>query len=76
LSKVTSQEASQPERTYLQDITYTAAGNIEHLRLGNSRWENYQYNTRLQVTQIGLGGSEDDTSLMKLNFTYESSGDR
>ena len=74
LSKVTSQEASQPERTYAQNFVYTAAGAVERLRLGNSRWESYQYNNRLQVTQIGLGASAGDTSLLKLDFDYNTSG--
>jgi RHS repeat-associated protein len=74
LSKVTSQETSQPERTYAQNFVYNSAGAIERLRLGNSRWENYQYNNRLQVTQIGLGASVGDTSLLKLDFEYNSTG--
>jgi len=40
------------------------------MRLGNGRWETAQYNNRLQITQIGLGSSSADTSLMKLEFGY------
>jgi RHS repeat-associated protein len=43
---------------------------MERLRLGNGKWETAKYNERLQVTQIGLGNSSADTSLLKLEFDY------
>jgi RHS repeat-associated protein len=43
---------------------------MERLRLGNGKWETAKYNERLQVTQIGLGNSATDTSLLKLEFGY------
>jgi RHS repeat-associated protein len=43
---------------------------MERLKLGNGKWETAKYNERLQVTQIGLGSSATDTSLLKLEFDY------
>ncbi len=43
---------------------------MERLKLGNGKWETAKYNERLQVTQIGLGNSATDTSLLKLEFSY------
>jgi RHS repeat-associated protein len=34
------------------------------------KWETAKYNERLQVTQIGLGSSATDTSLLKINYSY------
>lgn len=70
LSSVTSQETNQPVKNYLSNIAYTSAGAIDHLRLGNGRWESFQYNDRLQVTQIGLGASIGDKSLLKIDYSY------
>ncbi len=43
---------------------------MERLRLGNGKWETAKYNERLQVTEIGLGNSATDKSLLKLEFGY------
>jgi RHS repeat-associated protein len=40
------------------------------LQLGNSRWENTTFNSRLQPTQLGLGTSSTDQSLWKVNYDY------
>ena len=40
------------------------------MQLGNGRYETTQFNSRLQPTQIGLGTSTTDTSLLKLNYDY------
>jgi RHS repeat-associated protein len=40
------------------------------MRLGNGKFENTQYNSRLQPTQIGLGASATDQSSLKLQFEY------
>ncbi len=55
---------------YANAISYNSAGAMERLRLGNGKWETAKYNERLQVTQIGLGNSTADTSLLKLEFSY------
>jgi RHS repeat-associated protein len=55
---------------YANAISYNSAGSMERLRLGNGKWETAKYNERLQVTQIGLGSSATDTSLLKINYNY------
>jgi len=45
------------------------------LQLGNGRYETTQFNSRLQPTQIGLGTSTTDTSLLKLNYDYGTTDD-
>ncbi|MBK8811930.1 MAG: hypothetical protein IPN69_14535 [Acidobacteria bacterium] len=40
------------------------------MRLGNGKWESTAFNSRLQPTRIGLGGSASDQSLLKLDYTY------
>jgi RHS repeat-associated protein len=55
---------------YANAISYNSAGSMERLKLGNGKWETAKYNERLQVTQVGLGNSATDTSLLKLEFGY------
>jgi RHS repeat-associated protein len=55
---------------YANALSYNSAGAMERLRLGNGKWETAKYNERLQVTQIGLGSSATDTSLLKINYDY------
>jgi RHS repeat-associated protein len=43
------------------------------MRLGNGRFESTVFNSRLQPTQIGLGTSTNNTSLLKLNYDYGNS---
>jgi RHS repeat-associated protein len=41
------------------------------MKLGNGKWEHTAYDPkRLQPTQIGLGVSSTDSSLLKLDYTY------
>ncbi len=40
------------------------------MRLGNGRWENTTFNSRLQPTQIGLGNGVDSRNLLKLEYEY------
>lgn len=57
-------------RNYAGNFVYTAAGAVSSLRLGNGKFENTQYNSRLQPVQIGLGASASTQNLLKLNFDY------
>jgi hypothetical protein len=40
------------------------------MRLGNGKWENTVFNSRLQLTQIGLGIVENSQNLLKLQYSY------
>ncbi|MGB7070287.1 MAG: RHS repeat-associated core domain-containing protein, partial [Pyrinomonadaceae bacterium] len=51
-------------------FVYSAAGLVASMRLGNGKFENTQFNSRLQPTQIGLGSSANTQNLLKLNYGY------
>jgi RHS repeat-associated protein len=70
LSQVQSKKANDIFKNYANSFNYTAAGAVSSLRLGNGRWENTQFNSRLQPSQIGLGSSATSQNLLKLNFDY------
>lgn len=70
LSRVSGNAAGQIEKTYANSFTYNSSGATASLRLGNGKWETAKYNERLQVTEIGLGKSTTDTSLLKLSYDY------
>jgi RHS repeat-associated protein len=40
------------------------------MQMGNGKWEHTLFNSRLQVTEIGLGTSSTDASLLKLEYKY------
>jgi RHS repeat-associated protein len=61
-------------KNYANAFTYNAAGAVSSIRLGNGKWENTQFNSRLQPTQIGLGASASSQNLLKLNYTYNTNG--
>ena len=67
LMQVQSRRANDNFRNYANGFTYTAAGAVSAMRLGNGKWETTQFNSRLQPTQIGLG------ALMTLRLTSEIS---
>ena len=55
---------------YAKSFTYTAAGAVSSMQMGNGKWESTVFNSRLQPTQIALGGTQNATNLLKLNFDY------
>lgn len=57
-------------KTMASDFIYNAAGFTERMRFGNGRWENTSYNSRLQITQIGLGTGANDASLFETTLGY------
>ena len=65
---------------YADHFTYTAAGAVSSMQLGNNRWELTQFNSRLQPTQIALGSTkfatgsttQGATDILKLNYDYGS----
>jgi RHS repeat-associated protein len=71
LTQVQSRVAStMPFKAYAGDFSYTTAGTISQLKLGNGRWETAKINSRQQITELALGTSPADTSLWKLNYDY------
>lgn len=51
-------------------IRYTSGGAVSAVKLGNGLWEHTLFNSRLQPTQIGLGASAADSSMLKLDYGY------
>jgi YD repeat-containing protein len=71
LSRVASQLPNSVQKTMLSNLAYTSFGAVKQAKLGNGKWESAQFdNQRLQIKQIGLGGSAGDTSLLKLEYGY------
>ncbi|MCD9188612.1 MAG: hypothetical protein LUM44_19495 [Pyrinomonadaceae bacterium] len=71
LESLWGQKADQTSaKLYLNQISYNSSGNIERMRLGNGRWETAAYNNRQQIVQIGLGYSNNDKSLLKIDYAY------
>ena len=55
---------------YAEQFTYTAAGAVSSMQLGNGTWESTTFNSRLQPTQIALGTVQNGVDKLKLNFDY------
>jgi RHS repeat-associated protein len=71
LSNVSSKaNLTATPRTYANSFIYTTHGAVSSMRLGNGRFESTVFNSRLQPTQIALGTSANNTSLLKLDYTY------
>ena len=51
-------------------IQYAPQGAVSVMKLGNGKWEHTNFNNRLQPTQIGLGTSSTDSSVLKLDYGY------
>ncbi len=70
LQQVQSKKLNGTLQNYANAFTYTSAGAVSSLRLGNGKFENTTFNSRLQPIQIGLGSSATSQNLLKLNFDY------
>jgi RHS repeat-associated protein len=70
LAQVQSKKFNDTFKNYANAFTYTSAGAVSSLRLGNGKFENTTFNSRLQPIQIGLGSSATSQNLLKLNFDY------
>ncbi len=71
LSKVESKRsAADFFQTYAGSFVYTAAGAVSSMRLGNGKFENTEFNSRLQPIQIGLGSATSTQNVLKLNYEY------
>jgi RHS repeat-associated protein len=63
-------QVTNASKTYANSFNYNSNGAVESLRLGNGKWESAKYNSRQQMTQIGLGSGSTDKSLLKLTLDY------
>ncbi len=57
-------------RLYANGFHYNSSGAMERMKLGNGKWETYAYNERQQITEIALGNSATDKSLLRLEYGY------
>ena len=60
--------------SYAKSFTYNASGAVTSMQLGNGRWESTTFNSRLQPTQIALGTVQNATDKLKLDYTYNTTG--
>ncbi|HUR98219.1 MAG TPA: RHS repeat-associated core domain-containing protein [Pyrinomonadaceae bacterium] len=76
LSQVQSKKtATQGFFNYADSIGYNSVGAVVKLQLGNGHWESAEYDPkRLQVTMMGLGLTNTDQNLFRLEFQYNSDG--
>ncbi|MCE7963540.1 MAG: RHS repeat-associated core domain-containing protein [Acidobacteria bacterium ACB1] len=74
LSAVETKPAGGSYSARVNTFVYNSAGAATSFKFGNNRFENFAYNDRQQVTQIGLGTSSTDTSLLKLEYKYNTVG--
>jgi RHS repeat-associated protein len=51
-------------------IQYTANGFVSKMKLGNNLWEHANFNLRFQPTQIGLGTTAANSSVMQLDYNW------
>ncbi len=51
-------------------IQYSAHGAVSQMRLGSGLWEHTNFNSRLRPTQIGLGTSSTNSSVLQLDNGY------
>lgn len=70
LSQVETKPSGGSYTNRASNFVYTAAGAVSSMQLGNSKYENTVFNSRLQPTQIGLGTTTTGTSLLKLEYDY------
>ena len=74
ISQVSRYVADVLDKTYASGFSYAAHGAVSSMTLGNSRIEKTTFNGRLQPTQITLGTSVSPSSLMQLDYTYNTTG--
>ncbi|MDH3492013.1 MAG: hypothetical protein OEM82_00560 [Acidobacteriota bacterium] len=60
-------------KLYMNNFEYTPSGEVEKVRLGNGRWQSAGFNSRDQISEINLGYSEDENSLLQLKYGYGGS---
>jgi RHS repeat-associated protein len=70
LSQVQTKPSGGSYTNRASSCGYNPAGAVQSLQLGNGKYETTHFNPRLQSTQIGLGTSTTDTSLLKLEYGY------
>jgi RHS repeat-associated protein len=60
--------------TYASGFSYTAHGAVQSMTLGNGLIDQTTFNSRLQPTIIQLGSGANPSSMLELDYTYNTSG--
>ena len=55
---------------YANSFTYTAAGAVSSMQLGNGKWESTVFNSRLQPEKIALGTVQGGDDKLNLDYDY------
>ncbi|MEZ5306288.1 MAG: RHS repeat-associated core domain-containing protein [Pyrinomonadaceae bacterium] len=71
LTSVTStKRGSSTPMDYLSEISRDSAGNITSRKLGNGVFESFEYNDRMQISEINAGASRDSKNLLAIAIGY------
>ena len=70
LSAVNTKAANGLVKPVASDFDYSATGGIKKMKLGNGLWETAQVNQLQQLTQVGLGTTQTNNSLFKIDYEY------
>jgi RHS repeat-associated protein len=71
LSQVISKAGNSGQNKQVaSNFDYTAVGSIKKMKLGNGLWETAQVNERYQLTQVGLGTTNANNNLFKIDYEY------
>lgn len=57
-------------KTYANSISCLPTGAIERMKLGNGLWETAKYNSRQQITELGLGNSSANSEIWRVKYEY------
>jgi RHS repeat-associated protein len=71
LSLVTSKAGNSGQiKQVASNFDYSAVGSVKKVKLGNGLWETTQVNERYQLTQVGLGTTNANNNLFKIDYEY------
>jgi hypothetical protein len=70
LNLVTTKSANGFVKQVASNFDYTAVGSVKKMKLGNGLWETAQVNERYQLTQVGLGTTNANNNLFKIDYEY------
>jgi RHS repeat-associated protein len=70
LSTVNGQKAGELNKSYAAGFSYTAAGAVSAMQMGNGLVEQTTFNARLQPVQIKLGTAASPSSVVQLDYGY------
>ncbi len=70
LNLVNTKPANGLVKTVASSFDYSATGSVKKMKLGNGLWETAQVNELHQLTQVGLGTTQTNNDLFKIDYEY------